>query len=234
MKFTKLEKDILTAIASGKTKDDILAEKITTLKCLMNTLSNIYKKTAELVQYRTERNKFDELQKYLKENSVLPFLVGNQPENTTQTETVIKTESTTEKTEEEKEENPETQPIEQELTKTDFQRYLQSLTQREKDLLNFLVVTPNYEKAAEYFTLEKTTIKTHVDNLFSKLQVNSLAELVAVYYRFNGAKINNIDIISDLHIKYINEIDRHKTEIAKLEQKIEVLGELQGEVENAR
>ena len=35
MKFTKLEKDILTAIANGKTKDDILAEKITTLKCLL-------------------------------------------------------------------------------------------------------------------------------------------------------------------------------------------------------
>ena len=136
MKFTKLEKDILTAIASGKTKDDILAEKITTLKCLMNTLTNIYKKTSELVQYRTERNKFDELQKYLKENSVLPFLIETLPEDTEATQN--KTESRTEKTEEEKEENPEMQPIEQELTKTDFQRYLQSLTQREKDLLNFL------------------------------------------------------------------------------------------------
>lgn len=221
MKFTKLEKDILTAIASGKTKDDILAEKITTLKCLMNTLSNIYKKTAELVQYRTERNKFDELQKYLKENSVLQFLVATSPEDT---------EATQNKTEEEKEENPETQPIEHELTKTDFQRYLQSLTPKEKDLLNFLVVTPNYEKAAEYFTLGKTTIKTHTDNLFSKLQVNSLAELVAVYFRYNSSKSNNIDIFSDLHIKYVNEIDRHRIEITKLEQKIEVLGELQGEV----
>ena len=138
MKFTKLEKDILTAIASGKTKDDILAEKITTLKCLMNTLTNIYKKTAELVEYRTERNKFDELQKYLKENSVLPFLVGNQPENSATTETTENNETETEKTKEVKEENPETQLTEQELTETDFQRYLQSLTQREKDLLNFL------------------------------------------------------------------------------------------------
>lgn len=218
MKFTKLEKDIITAIASGKTKDDILAEKITTLKCLLNTLTNIYKKTAELVQYRTERNKFDELQKYLKENSVLPFLVENQPENSATTET--------------RENNKaETQATEQELTKTDFHKW--SLTPKEKDLLNFLVVTPNYEKAAEYFTIEKTTIKTHADKLFSKFQVNSLAELVAVYFRYNSLKSNNIDIFNDLHIKYINEIDRHKTEIAKLEQKIEVLGELQGEVNNA-
>lgn len=102
-----------------------------------------------------------------------------------------------------------------------------------EDLPNFLVVTPDYKKAAEYFTFEKTTIKTHVDRLFSKFQVNSLAELVAVYFRYNSLKSNNIDIFNDLHIKYINEIDRHKTEIAKLEQKIEVLGELQGEVNNA-
>lgn len=217
MKFTKLEKDILTTIANGKTKDDILAEKITTLKYLMNTLSNIYKKTAELVQYKTERNKFEELQKYLKENSVLPFLVGNQPENSAITETTENNEA-------------ETQLTEQELTKTDFQRYLQSLTPKEKDLLNFLVVTPSYEKAAEYFAIEITTIRTHTNNLFSKLQVNSLAELVSVYFRYNGAKSNNIDIFSDLHIKYINEINKHRIEITKLEQKIEVLGELQGEV----
>lgn len=212
MKFTKLEKDILIAIASGKTKDDILAEKITTLKCLMNTLTAIYKKTAELVQYKTERNKFEELSKFIKENSVLLMQV---------------TETQTELTEDE-EETFKTQASEQELTKTDFHKW--SLTPKEKDLLNFLVVTPDYKKAAEYFTIEKTTIKTHVDKLFSKFQVNSLAELVSVYFRYNSLKSNNIDIFNDLHIKYINEIDRHKTEIAKLEQKIEVLGELQGEV----
>lgn len=228
MKFTKLEKDILMAIASGKTKDDILAEKITTLKCLINTSTAIYKKTAELVQYKTERNKFEELSKFIKENSILPFLTETSPEDKEVTEN--KTESTTEKTEEVKEENPETQPIEQELTKEDFHKSLQSLTPKEKDLLNFLVVTPNYEKAAEYFTLEKTTIKTHVNNLFGKFFVSTLAELVAVYFRYNSSKSNNIDIFSDLHIKYVNEIDIYKTEIAKLEQKIKVLDELQGEV----
>lgn len=214
MKFTKLEKDILMAIASGKTKDDILAEKITTLKCLINTLTAIYKKTAELVQYKTERNKFEELSKFIKENSVLLMQV---------------TETQTELTEDE-EETFKTQASEQGLTKEDFHKFLQSLTPKEKDLLNFLVVTPNYEKAAEYFTLEKTTIKTHVNNLFGKFFVSTLAELVAIYYRFSRAKSNNNDIISDLHIKYINEINRHRTEIMNLEQKIEVLDELQGEV----
>lgn len=214
MKFTKLEKDILMAIASGKTKDDILAEKITTLKCLINTLTAIYKKTAELVQYKTERNKFEELSKFIKENSVLLMQV---------------TETQTELTEDE-EETFKTQASEQGLTKEDFHKFLQSLTPKEKDLLNFLVVTPNYEKAAEYFTLEKTTIRTHVNNLFGKFFVSTLAELVAIYYRFSRAKSNNNDIISDLHIKYINEINRHHTEIMNLEQKIEVLDELQGEV----
>lgn len=214
MKFTKLEKDILMAIASGKTKDDILAEKITTLKCLINTLTAIYKKTAELVQYKTERNKFEELSKFIKENSVLLMQV---------------TETQTELTEDE-EETFKTQASEQGLTKEDFHKFLQSLTPKEKDLLNFLVVTPNYEKAAEYFTLEKTTIRTHVNNLFGKFFVSTLAELVAIYYRFSRAKSNNNDIISDLHIKYINEINRHRTEIMNLEQKIEVLDELQGEV----
>ena len=214
MKFTKLEKDILMAIASGKTKDDILTA--------------IYKKTAELVQYKTERNKFEELSKFIKENSILPFLTETSPEDKEVTKN--KTESTTDKTEEVKEENPETQPTEQELTKTDFHKSLQSLTPKEKDLLNFLVVTPNYKKAAENFNNDLTTIKTHVNHLFDKFFVSTLAELVAIYYRFSRAKSNNIDIISDLHIKYINEIDIHKTEIAKLEQKIEVLNELQGEV----
>ncbi len=214
MKFTKLEKDILMAIASGKTKDNILAEKITTLKCLMNTLTAIYKKTAELVQYKTERNKFEELSKFIKENSVLLMQV---------------TETQTELTEDE-EETFKIQASEQGLTKEDFHKSLQSLTPKEKDLLNFLAVTPNYKKAAENFNNDLSTIKTHVNNLFGKFFVSTLAELVAIYYRFSRAKSNNNDIISDLHIKYINEINRHRIEIMNLEQKIEVLDELQGEV----
>lgn len=214
MKFTKLEKDILMAIASGKTKDNILAEKITTLKCLMNTLTAIYKKTAELVQYKTERNKFEELSKFIKENSVLLMQI---------------TETQTELTEDE-EETFKIQASEQGLTKEDFHKSLQSLTPKEKDLLNFLAVTPNYKKAAENFNNDLSTIKTHVNNLFGKFFVSTLAELVAIYYRFSRAKSNNNDIISDLHIKYINEINRHRIEIMNLEQKIEVLDELQGEV----
>ena len=69
MGFTNLERQIITAVAQGKSKSDILAEKITTAKCLNNTLTRIYANLQDVVQFRTERNKYEELAKYLKENS---------------------------------------------------------------------------------------------------------------------------------------------------------------------
>lgn len=67
-KFTKSELDIVNFIKAGKSKSDILTAKVTTLASLNFLLSNIYKKTDELVKYHSERNKFEELAGYIRNN----------------------------------------------------------------------------------------------------------------------------------------------------------------------
>lgn len=72
--FNLVERKILRLIRSGKTKSDILAEKITTPAMVQNSLSNIYSKTEDDVKYKTARTKFEELACYLRNN---PDAFGN-------------------------------------------------------------------------------------------------------------------------------------------------------------
>lgn len=66
--FNSTELKILNLIKSGKTRSDILAEKISTSANVLNALYNIYSKTEDDVKYKTARNKFEELACYLRNN----------------------------------------------------------------------------------------------------------------------------------------------------------------------
>lgn len=58
----------------------------------------------------------------------------------------------------------------------------QFLTDREWEVLRSLVRTVKYEESAKELIISETTLKTHVNAIFSKLQVNSFAELIKYYF----------------------------------------------------
>lgn len=67
-KFNSMELNVFNLIRSGKSRNEILTANITTPANLSVILSGIYKKTDEYVKYHSERNKFEELAGYLRNN----------------------------------------------------------------------------------------------------------------------------------------------------------------------
>ena len=67
-KFNSMEYKVFNLIKNGKTRNEIIAEKVTTPANLSLILTGIYKKTAEFVNYHSERGKFEELAAYLRNN----------------------------------------------------------------------------------------------------------------------------------------------------------------------
>ena len=67
-KFNSMEYKVFNLIKNGKTRNEIIAEKVTTPANLSLILTGIYKKTAEIVNYHSERGKFEELAAYLRNN----------------------------------------------------------------------------------------------------------------------------------------------------------------------
>lgn len=53
------------------------------------------------------------------------------------------------------------------------------LTPREKEILNALVEGMSYKKIADTFFLSISTVRTHINNIYQKLHVNSKSQAVA-------------------------------------------------------
>ncbi|MBQ3311627.1 response regulator transcription factor [bacterium] len=73
---------------------------------------------------------------------------------------------------------------------------LSDLTQREEEVLDLLTQGITYKGVARQLFISETTVKTHVNNIFQKLQVNdrTQAVLYAINHNFNGmrqARMNN-------------------------------------------
>lgn len=77
-KLTKKEYEILELIRHGKSKSSIIMELKTTPNIINQYFSSIYKKTDFFVCYHSERNKFEELQGYLRNNPMVFSVVSNQ------------------------------------------------------------------------------------------------------------------------------------------------------------
>ena len=61
--------------------------------------------------------------------------------------------------------------------------YLSDLTQREEEVLDLLTQGVTYKGVAQQLFISETTVKTHVNNIFQKLQVNDRTQ--AVLYAIN-------------------------------------------------
>ena len=68
--------------------------------------------------------------------------------------------------------------------------YLSDLTQREEEVLELLTQGVTYKGVSQQLFISETTVKTHVNNIFQKLQVNdrTQAVLYALNHGFKGKR----------------------------------------------
>ncbi len=71
---------------------------------------------------------------------------------------------------------------------TGKENLLQYLTQREEEVLGLLTQGVTYKGVASQLFISETTVKTHVNNIFQKLQVNDRTQ--AVLYAINNGFMN--------------------------------------------
>ncbi|MBS4760133.1 MAG: response regulator transcription factor [Clostridium sp.] len=73
-------------------------------------------------------------------------------------------------------------------TVSDEENLLNYLTQREEEVLDLLTQGVTYKGVAQKLFISETTVKTHVNNIFQKLQVNDRTQ--AVLYALNNGFLN--------------------------------------------
>ncbi len=73
-------------------------------------------------------------------------------------------------------------------TVNDEENLLNYLTQREEEVLDLLTQGITYKGVAQKLFISETTVKTHVNNIFQKLQVNDRTQ--AVLYALNNGFLN--------------------------------------------
>lgn len=73
---------------------------------------------------------------------------------------------------------------------SDEENLLNYLTAREEDVLDLLTQGNNYKDIAAKLFISETTVKTHVNNIFQKLQVNDKTQ--AVLYALNHGFTNKV------------------------------------------
>ena len=71
---------------------------------------------------------------------------------------------------------------------SDEDNLLNYLTQREEEVLDLLTQGITYKGVAQKLFISETTVKTHVNNIFQKLQVNDRTQ--AVLYALNNGFLN--------------------------------------------
>ena len=75
----------------------------------------------------------------------------------------------------------------EETTTSNEENLLSYLTQREEEVLDLLTQGVTYKGVAQQLFISETTVKTHVNNIFQKLQVNDRTRAV-LYALNNGFK----------------------------------------------
>ena len=80
------------------------------------------------------------------------------------------------------------QSFKDEVKSSNEENLLTYLTSREEDVLDLLTQGNNYKGIASQLFISETTVKTHVNNIFQKLQVNDRTQ--AVLYALNNGFAN--------------------------------------------
>ena len=75
---------------------------------------------------------------------------------------------------------------------TEEENLLSYLTQREEEVLKLLTQGITYKGVASKLFISETTVKTHVNNIFQKLQVNDRTQ--AVLYAINNGFLSKIKV----------------------------------------
>lgn len=219
IEFTKMEKLILAAVKKGTSYEEIATKLNISLPTIKVHLSNIYSKTAEVIEYRDFR-KFIKLREYL-QSSEGAKLIDSAPTISQQPEEKKRTELTQDK-----------------QIKTDIEKCVNSLTNQERAIFHSLAKTANYEETAKAFFISLSTLKSHVNSIFQKLYVNSLPELIKTYYTkiYNSKILENTDIsqVSDLRNKYMDKLSKLQSEISNIKIKISVLDDLKKQIINEK
>ena len=81
---------------------------------------------------------------------------------------------------------------------------LSDLTKREKQILNMLALGLTYFDIEKIAKISFATVKTHVANIFSKLNVNSLQELVTHYYL---SKLDHLESLIKTKMSELNDVE---------------------------
>ncbi|MBQ3818980.1 response regulator transcription factor, partial [bacterium] len=84
--------------------------------------------------------------------------------------------------------------IKEETKASSEENYLMYLTAREEEVLDLLTQGNNYKAIANKLFISETTVKTHVNNIFQKLQVNDRTQ--AVLYALNNGFANKRKIVA--------------------------------------
>ncbi len=82
------------------------------------------------------------------------------------------------------------QSFRDEVKSSNEENLLTYLTSREEDVLDLLTQGNNYKCIAKKLFISETTVKTHVNNIFQKLQVNDRTQ--AVLYALNNGFANKV------------------------------------------
>ena len=81
---------------------------------------------------------------------------------------------------------------EKQNAQNDEENLLNYLTNREEEVLGLLTQGITYKGVAKKLFISETTVKTHVNNIFQKLQVNDRTQ--AVLYAINKGFMNRNNI----------------------------------------
>jgi len=82
------------------------------------------------------------------------------------------------------------------------------LSEQEKTILTLLLKGLTYKECAKKLVLAETTIKTHVNNIFQKLNVHSLPKLIASCYGKQVAELESyIQMLEEQNKKQIEIIN---------------------------
>ncbi len=212
--FNKIEKSLLDFVYQGLDMNEIYEKFNYTTATLSNHFCKIYASTKDIVNYQTKRNRFGELQDFLQSNKGKIFMKENG--------IIIETSLNT--------------PVDKKLAAEEFAERLTTLTSREKDVFNLLVQGYSYKQAAEHLNITLITLKTHVNAIFQKIQVNSLPLLVSTYYQYTPSSqtietpVSYTQKITDLAYQYQQKIEEYKNKISEYEIKLNVLSDLEKEL----